>query len=416
MQYLAKLLNNDYGSTGINKISSIIFGLLASILITRYMGPELKGMYSYIINFVSFGATILNLGIYQSYPYNKRQNLEDLRKKYLNIYFLQFTVYMITALIGYFGVNDMGYALGCFLLPLSVLTHQISNLMLIEDIKFRNAIHIINSFINVLLSAIIFLFATKAITYVIFIVIIKDIILIVPFLIKIRTLPNPLKSDMNLFYRVVKFGTYPMLTALLITANYRVDVLFLKEMVSLSQLGMYSIGLGLAEYAWIIPDIFKEVLMNKTAKNDSIESIKFALRVSICIVFMIIVAVILLGEQLLLILYGESFVPAYQVTILLFAGIPSMVFFKIIGTLFVAQGQTKFYFFSLLISVVVKIMLNLLLVPEFGINGSAFASAISYSICGFAFLIRFISRYNINLLDVLVVKQSDIEKFLRTVR
>lgn len=405
---VGKLISNDYILTFINKMLSIVMGIVASIFLNRYMGPEMKGTYAYITNFLSLSGTILNLGIFQSYPYFKRKNELELRERYLNIYFFQFAVYTILSVVGFLFINDHGYAMGCLLLPLSVLTQQISFLVLVEDIKFRNMISIINSCINVVMTGILFFTFPRNIIFVLGVLVIKNLILVLPFLFRIKKVFNPLKCDFNFLISVLKFGFLPMLSAFLMIANYNIDIIILKQMVPMVKVGLYSMGVNLAEYAWIVPDIFKEVLFSRTARTDSIESIKKALRISSTFSLVIIAMVVIFGKQMISILYGVDFVPAYQVTVCIFFGIPSMMFFKIISTLYIAQGKKKFYFIVLLFSVITNVVLNFLLIPLYGIIGAAFASVASYSICGWIFLANFLENYNCKIKDVLMIKKADI--------
>lgn len=107
--------------------------------------------------------------------------------------------------------------------------------------------------------------------------------------------------------------------------------------------------------------------------------------------------------------YGAPFIPAYKVTIFIFLGIPAMSWFKIIYTLFNAQGRRKTSFFVLLLSACTNILVNYLVIPVLGIYGAALASVVSYSVCGiiFIFLYSRVSKDPVHKL--ILMRKSDIK-------
>jgi O-antigen/teichoic acid export membrane protein len=217
------------------------------------------------------------------------------------------------------------------------------------------------------------------------------------------------------FLKVVRFGYLPMLSFLLITLNYKVDVLMLEGASSITnvQLSYYTTGVSIAELAWFIPDVFKEVLFNKTAKKNNYKEISSILRVSNAVLIVIILAVIVLGRFMIRLFYGQVFAPAYEVTILLFLGIPAMSWFKIIYTLFNAQGRRKTSFSVLLASTLINILVNYFAIPHFGIYGAALASVLSYSVCGIVFIFLYGKISGEKVWSLFILRKGDIKTLLR---
>ena len=84
---ISKILNNDYSLSLINKIYSMIIGLITSIFLTRYLGVIYKGDYAYITELVAVLAVVFGLGINQSIHFF-RKNSGGVFQKYVNFYFL----------------------------------------------------------------------------------------------------------------------------------------------------------------------------------------------------------------------------------------------------------------------------------------------------------------------------------------
>jgi len=384
---LKNVTNNQYLYSLLSKFTITFFGLTSSVLISRSLGPSLKGEYAYILNIVNIAVVVLNLGIYQSYPYYRRKQLADINARYINNIFFQFLCYIAIALIMVFFIRQRVWAIISTLIPVMILSRQLNFIALVENIRIRNTINIIDQlfYTGLILAAYLCmphnLYIIFAVLYVKEITAVALIIIIFKFKINLKYV------DFKLLGETIAFGIYPMLAMLLTTLNYQVDVLILKAYVSFEQIGYYTIGAGLANQAWIIPDAFKDVLFAKTARDDAKKDIRFSLIINITISFVIFLAVIIYGRQAIKILYGEQFVEAYRVTTIIFAGTISMVIFKLLMPLYNAKGKQKLSFRILFISVAANIILNFILIPIYGINGAAFASVISYTVCGGAFLI-----------------------------
>src|SRR5699024_5210174 len=83
----------------IEKMFTMITGLIASIFLTRYLGVVLKGEFTYVTQIVSILTIILGIGLNQSYSFYYRKHKEETYQKYLNIYSFLMMVYIVFALL-----------------------------------------------------------------------------------------------------------------------------------------------------------------------------------------------------------------------------------------------------------------------------------------------------------------------------
>ena len=95
---------------------------------------------------------------------------------------------------------------------------------------------------------------------------------------------------------------------------------------------------------------------------------------------------------------------------LLIAGIIPMSYFKIIGTLLLAQGKKYVYLGMLTVSVVVNILVNMVTIPLWGKMGAAAASVASYAVAGGCFLVYYLRTYNIPVRDVFLFRPEEIAR------
>lgn len=409
-----KFAENTYLLSFLKKLNTILFGLLAVSLLSRTMGPTVKGEYDYYMNLITIFNVILNLGISSIYPNFKRKKKEWVFSTFFFISILQFFLYIIISFVTYYIVKDLKLLFLFLCLAISVLTIQLNNISLVEDYRINIIASIISVVVNAILAIIVFIGNYSNIIILLSIYIVKEATVSVIVIYSIYKKFSLILVNSDYIPNIIRAGFVPMLTNLLIMINYRIDVIYMKSFnIDFYQIGLYTAGLGIAEYAWIIPDIFKDVLVNKNARRDDISSVSFCIRLSSTFLMFAYLVLVFFGRHLLVILYGIDFIDSYNVTILVFLGVYSMVFCKLLGTLYLAQGKWNFYFYTLLLGVVFNLCSNYFLIPKFGILGAAFTTVLSYSIVGFLFLSSFRTEYNYEFKDLLFIKISDFKALLK---
>ena len=409
MKFLKKIFNNDYAFSFINKISSVLVGIITSALINRFLGAEGKGQYAYVINIVNLVVIAGNFGFYQSYPKNKRQKMPNITERYADVFFTQFVIYVLIAgILSFFCGGNSLYICALFLVPVQVLMAQFGMVALVEFINFRQKLQFFTTFFNLLLTVLIYLFAPRHVLFIMGMLFLKDLLFIVMYLIKIRYIPIPFRVEGQFLKMLFKFGFVAMISAFLLTLNYKADVIMLKFYVDDVQIGLYSVGVMLAEYIWLIPDAFKEVLFARTAKDDAIQEIMSCIRINLYVSFAIILGLIFLGRPFIDIMYGSEFIDSYAVTCVIMCGVPAMVLYKMTTSLYVANGKQLFYLGTLAVAAVSNIILNIVFIPLYGKVGAAIASAISYNLCGLIFYGRFLHDYKIKWYETFAISKKDI--------
>ena len=361
-------------------------------------------------------SVVANLGMYQAYPYYKRKGEADTLKRFVNIFYYQFILYSIVFLIVALLSKSNLTTLIFFMLPFAVLTNQINFIMMVENINYKNSINIIVTFIKFIVAVFTYVFLPKMLIVLVLNLLLYDVLIIVFYLIKLKVGFSLKYISVKFTIAIIKFGFIAMITSLLVNLNYKLDVLMLNNYVSSSLVGIYSVGVTLAEFGWLIPDTFKEVLFSKTAKSDSIQSIIYCLKISFYSIIAAIVLVVSIGKIFIKIMYGNEFLNSYLVTVILFLGIPAMAWFKIISTLYLAQGKRYFYLLTLLASVIANALANLILIAIFSIYGAAMASVISYTVCGGVFLVDFCSEYKINIIEIFKITKKNVTDLKKMIK
>lgn len=408
----ARLTQNDYVFTIFTKIAAVLIGLVASSYSNRFLGPELKGELGRISSMLSIVAVTANFGLYQPYPFYKRQGEPDVLDKFLRIFLLQFFLYTALGVAGAFAFHSFALTAVCLLAPVQVLANQLSFMIMVEDVKFKNVIFFTARITNTLVTILAFYTMDRTILVALALIVIGDVITVVMALARMKRLPNPLRADVRFAAKIVPFGIVSMVTTLMLTLNYRVDTLMMGYMFGVpdAEIGFYTLGVSLSEYGWLIPDAFREVLFSRTAKDDAIGEVTMSMKVNLYLTLCMIAGILLLGRPVIALLAGREFLPAYPVTVLLMAGIIPMSYFKIIGTLLLAQGKKMVYLGMLTGSVAVNIACNMLTIPLWGKMGAALSSVVSYTAAGGLFLVYYMRRYRVSAADVFLFRREEIDR------
>ena len=407
-----KITSNDYVYTIFTKIMAVVIGLIASSYSNRFLGPELKGELGRISSMISIVAVTANFGLYQPYPYYKRQNEPDVLDKFLRIFLLQFIAYTVIGIFAAAALNSFALTAVCLIAPIQVLANQLSFMIMVEDVKYKNKIFFTARITNTLITILAFYTMNRTILVSLALVVVGDLITVIMALRRMKRMPNPLRADLRFAAKIVPFGFVSMITTLMITLNYRVDTLMMGYMFGIPdiEIGFYTLGVSLSEYGWLIPDAFREVLFSRTAKDDAIGEVTMSMKVNLYLTLCMIVGILLLGKPVIWLLAGAEYLPAYPVTVLLIAGIIPMSYFKIIGTLLLAQGKKYTYLGMLTLSVVANIICNCFTIPLWGKMGAAAASVVSYTVAGGCFLAYYLKTYKIPARDVFLFRSEEIAR------
>ncbi len=405
-------VNNDYVLNVISKVSTIMIGFLTSMFSARYLGVINKGVYSYISKIAGIGVIVGNLGLYQSYSFNYKKFGKDTLKKYSDLFFMQFVFYMLIALAVAFFAKEKTIILAALLIPFDVLKRQYENVVLIENMRLRMFLHIFNQVLMTVAYALLFFFAESDVTFIVVLTILVDAFTVAFYLVRLRYLPKIWKADFRFFKSILKFGWLPMFSMLLTTINYSVDIFFLKALGTAEELGQYSFAVTIINYVWMLPDAFKEVLFSKSAKKFDKENIKLSTQISLLSMLCCLIGFSLIGKPFINIVYGAEYVMSYEVVLILIIGAFPMALFKLLGVVLVSQGKRGMHFVSLAVSAVINIVVNIFAIPVWGMYGAAWASVISYSVCGTVLTVYFCKFFKFKITELIIPSLKDIKEMI----
>jgi O-antigen/teichoic acid export membrane protein len=114
-----------------------------------------------------------------------------------------------------------------------------------------------------------------------------------------------------------------------------------------------------------------------------------------------------IGSLLIPFFYGIDFLPSVKPFLWLLPGILGITLSKIVSANLAGIGKPQYATYSSGITVVITVVLDILLIPPYGIVGAAIASSIAYLLSAVLSVMWFSRETNIRWLDVVLPRKDD---------
>jgi len=215
-----------------------------------------------------------------------------------------------------------------------------------------------------------------------------------------------------------RYGIVLYFASLFIFLNYRVDQFMINYSLGKTELGIYSIGVRLAELLFLIPDSVTSALFGRlyNIKVDDASSQKSVLIKTTKYTFYMTLVLLVIGIMLVPLVpyvYGEDFSRAKEVIVLLFIGIVFASIARVSHSYFISKGKPMVHLCVTALTLSTNIALNLFFIPIWRINGAALASSISYTVYGLSYLIIFRVTEGIPFKDFFYISKEEIHDLVR---
>ncbi len=415
---IGKITDNAYSFSVFAKIVSALTGLLYAVLYSRYLGAELRGTASVINNYVEMIMLVLCFGTHHAYPYFKKKTGKDIYREFINNLFGMVIAYYIFAAVFLLVLRpSTNVCVIALLIPSSLAIRQLNYVVLIENPKVRNKALIGLDIFDIVFLSVLLIFTEANYFWCILFLCVRNF---VSFLIAVENMKInvfSIRPTLRCTWKYVKYGFVPMLTMLMMEVNYKVDIVMLERMaVSKAEIGVYSLGVMLAQKLWMIPDALRDILTGKLAKGKTEQEVCKISRYSLWITVACIIGMAIFGRLIIRLLFGEEYSGAYKVFINIALGVIGMVFYKMIYAYNIVNGHKNINFILLFIAAASNVVLNYFLIQAMSINGAAIASMISYLVCGISFLIYFTVKTKTNPKELIFIKKEDFKMLIHYIK
>jgi len=412
----------NIASNFLTQISISVLAFLVSIIVSRVLGTEGKGIsVSFLLFFQTIGQ-YGHFGITYATPYFSKKT-EYTSLQVLNSNFTYTTIICLiislTIILGKgLGLIFTQYSyfmviLGVCILTFTMIAEFLSTFYIADErIVEVNKINLNSNILK--LGTIIILWITNTLNLYTYLLIISfPVIFNSIFLIKNLKVNFKFVLNKILIKKELKFGLTIYLATLFIFMNYKIDQFFIDFMLGKSQLGIYSTAVSLAELLFMIPSSVSSAILGRlyNMSNNNENERRRLTSNTIKVTFYITLVLMIIGmfcTTLIPIVYGEAFREAKTPTIILFIGILFASIGRVSSSYFQSSGKPKVHLYITFVVFAVNVVFNACLIPVIGINGAAIASSISYAVYGIVYVIIFIKKENFTFEGLFLFNKEEI--------
>jgi O-antigen/teichoic acid export membrane protein len=406
-----------------SRATVIVCGVLTSVLTARYIGPIGNGIIATLTVYPDLLMSVGSLGIRQSTTYfigQKKHDERDIVSSILYVWIFSslFCLALCYLLLKFSTKGDYSnemVALAIVAIPFSLFNTYASGVFLGKNnIKEFNRINWVPNVIRFVGTLVLVVFFAMDVRGAMIGIIAGYFFLSFLVFKKLKKIvPLKFKYNPEIIKGLLRLGIIYAISFLIISLNYKVDVMLLERLSTDYEIGIYSKGVSVVQYLWEIPTLLSTIIFARSAvsKDPKEFSYKVATLLRICTVVILAVSVVFyfLSDFIMITMYGEAFAPSAMVQKLLMPGILLLTVFKVLNMDLAGKGKPWIAMKAMVPSLILNVILNYMWDAKYGANGASMASTVSYALSAVLFLYFYAKEVQIPVKEILTFKKSDYE-------
>jgi len=384
------------------KILRMFVGLFVGVWVARYLGPDKYGLLSYAQSFVGLFAAIATLGLDNIVVRElvKRPGKESV---YIGTTFVlkligAFLTLALLAIAVHFTSNDHFTNLLVFIIASATIFQSFN----VVDLYFQSKVlsryvvyaNVISLFASSIVKVLLILNEAPLIAFA-WVVVFDGFIYAcgyVYFFFK-HSLINIKNLSFNKVMAIVLLrDSWPLVLSGMVIAVYmKIDQVMIKEMLDSEAVGQYAAAVRLSEAWYFLPMVITTSLFpaiinaKKVSEELYYERLQKLYDLMVWMAISVALPMSFLSDWVVDLLYGTNYSEAGGVLMIhIWAGI--FVFLGVAsGKWFVNENLQMLSFYRTFLGATINIVLNILLLPKFGIQGAAFATLVSQIVAAYIF-------------------------------
>ncbi|KXG81336.1 oligosaccharide flippase family protein [Pseudomonas mosselii] len=190
----------------------------------------------------------------------------------------------------------------------------------------------------------------------------------------------------------------------------RSDYLFIGAMLGSTALGHYAMASAAAELLLIVPEAVTTPLMKRLLQQDAgMERLTpLALRLTATVMLGACLSMALIGQWLIVTLFGADYAPAYPALLALLPGLLGLCYASILRLDLLGKNRPGTVSLLMGAGAALNLVLNVALIPTWGIVGAAAASSIAYLAVTVAMLVLYCRLSGVPLGQTLIILPADL--------
>lgn len=418
--------------TGVSQVLSFGLGLLTSVVVARGLGPEGKGLYTLALLVPSLMITLCHLGIQWATAYyvaQRRYSIPDIlgSNVWLAVWLGTGSIALSVLLVVFFnewlvpGVPQSYLLIALLVIPAEMLFSYLRYLLLgLKHIYAFNLINVAQKGILLVFMAIAVWITRGGVVSALAAGLCSWVVANVVLFSLTKRASGGAVFTVNWSYvkEAVFYGLKAHIGNIFWFLTHRVDLFLVNGYLGSLAVGYYSLSVGLGEQLWMISQAASTVLFPIIAaekdENRRRNLTPVVTRTAFLTTSLFALIMAILSPWLVKFLYSETFLPSVRPLQGLLPGIVALSAARVLANDIAGRGRPLLNTYVVAAGFIVNILLNLVLIPSYGILGAAIASSASYTLI-LAIRLFLYCRLSGNRWAVVVLPQrGDFSLYLRT--
>lgn len=412
----------------ISSFASVIiltFGFLNNILITRYLGPEGRGIYAVLSNFIILALLLLGEGVRRrnTLLVGQKKKIRDLvftqSMLLITIFFLFLIITSSNSSVFYSFLKDVPKVyliITSFTIVFMIGWQSVQAIFLgLEKIYWFNLIAIISPILILFVNLIgIYFFDFDLIGIIItqsiasFVALTVGIIMLKPKLMLKEIIQLTIDKESSSIIAKSTISSVSFFIA------YRSPIFFINYFLGPVQAGLFSIINSFIDLLQRIPNEAGAILISKTAQKDDTKSHYYTtrlVRIFLFINIFIVLFFFLFGKLLIDFLFGTSYSDSYFA---LLWSLPAIQFYSIgliLNAYYMGKRYPKFMLINNILFGLFTFISFFIFIPNGSIYLAAKICSILVVLWTFSFLVYFKKSERIKFNHLLIIQKEDLKLF-----
>lgn len=379
------------------KAVRLLVNFFVGIFVVRYLGAERNGILAFAVSIVGILTAIAALGFSGIITREIVKNENESNNILGTAFYLKFftSLFLLSLIVIYYLLNQSEQTLIVMIVSISLVLNSFDHIEFYFNAKVEAKFPVVIKFISFLLvdtlKILAIIFSLDLIYFAIIFTLEKFILSLGYWIIYRKRSQGSIKWKFkSTRAKQLITDSWPlMFSSIAVTIYMKIDKVLLNELINSEAVGIYDAAVRLCESWYFIPVAISASLFPAivSAKKKGEEFYKNRMQkfydLMFLMSFVIALIITIFSSDIINIAYGEKFAAASPVlTIYIWAGIP--VFLGNASSQYlVNENFTKISFLRTLVGMITNIALNFILIPIYQLEGSAWATLISYSIATF---------------------------------
>ena len=394
----------------LENLVKVLIGFTVSVYVIRYLGPKDFGLISYTLSIVGILSPFASLGI-DAILFRNLINDKDNEAKLIHTakvmkFFASLVLVTISGVFIYLYSSNIDFIYIFLLLSLGLVIDVFAlykeYFLSIEKPKYIT----ISSIVSLLVAStvnIAFVVLKFSVVWFAFVYLMQKLIYIFGlkyYYKKQQLVNNKTIFDIGLAKNMIHDSWPLIFTSFAGLLYMSTDQILIKYFLDFEQVGLYATAVKLIVVFYVIPSIISNILYPKMINQyktlnhkEFIEKTQVLYFFNLIISILILIFFILFGEKIILFLFGDNFIESVEVLYVYSFGLIFVFFGSMNNKLLVMDNLQKLMLGRNIFGLGANIVLNIILIPLYGIKGAAIATVLTEMIVMLSYGLNIKTRY-----------------------